>query len=272
MPHMGFQKLSAEFVLFLTSLIDYLLKREKALGFLVRKSLSAPPSEICKGKKRYNHLNIDLFLTKHGEGGLLCDRPFPHAPVGTILDAQTRELTLEFYGDVDTMHLNIPIEAEYLDMMLFSHRLYVGLLDEGKIAETVQVPMAYLHDPYGSDFRDETPLSRPRRSLIGFEQFMRRCVAAQPIHRDDLGDEGSAGSVLRGMDRNALQYVPQLVRQRMLEAAPKMGPSGMDAALSYGAPGAEGPKGPGGMGGGGGRPPMRRIIRKPQTGQDDKDS
>lgn len=191
-------------------------------------------------------MNIDLFLSKHGESGLLCDR-VPEAPVaGVIFDAQTLELTIEYTGDNDPLHLNISVETIYTDLLLFSHKIYIGALNNGLIAETLLVPMLYLNDPYGGDFGQGSPLGKTRRSLIGFEQFMKRCHAAQPVHRDDLGDEDSSGCVLRGMDPQALQFVPQLVRQRMLETGPR-------AAAHIGMAGMGGPEaapgGPGGMGG-----------------------
>lgn len=166
-------------------------------------------------------MNIDLFLAAHGESGLLCDR-VPAAPVaGVIFDAQTLELTLEFAAAEEPLHLNIPVEDAYRDEMLFSHKIYIGMLKDGLIAETLLVPMLYLNDPYGSDFGQGSPIAKTRRSLIGFEQFMKRCINAQPVHREDLGDEDSIGCVLRGMDPHALEFVPQLVRQRMLETGPR---------------------------------------------------
>ena len=166
-------------------------------------------------------MNIDLFLGPHGEAGLLCDRiPGPDV-AGAIFDAQTMELTIEYAQAEEPLHLNIPVEAEYRDVLLFSHKIYIGMLKDGLIAETLIVPLLYLNDPYGSDFGQGSPLAKAKRSLIGFEQFMKRCDAAQPVHREDLGDENSAGCVLRGMDPHALEFVPQLVRQRMLETGPR---------------------------------------------------
>lgn len=170
-------------------------------------------------------MNIDLFLGPHGEAGLLCDRiPGPDL-AGVIFDAQTLDLTLEFAGDADPLHLNIPVEDSYRDLLLFAHKIYIGMLKDGLIADTLLVPMLYLNDPYGSDFGQGSPLARTRRSLIGFEQFMKRCDTAQPVHREDLGDENSLGCILRGMDPRALAFVPQLVRQRMLETGPRPAPS-----------------------------------------------
>lgn len=201
-------------------------------------------------------MNIDLFLTRHGESGLLCDSPLGRGVAGVILDAQTLDITIEFSSG-DTLHLNIPVEDEHREMLLFSHRIFIGCLNGGLIADTTEVPMMYLNDPYGGSFGEASPmLSRPRKSLIGFEQFMKRAASAQPIHRDDLGDEGSAGCVLRGMNPNALQYVPQLLRQRLMEVSPRV-PQGPGVVPSLG--------GPSGMGAGSGS--AMRTTRR--TGTDD---
>ncbi|MBN8521560.1 MAG: hypothetical protein J0L77_06675 [Alphaproteobacteria bacterium] len=205
-------------------------------------------------------MNIDLFLTPYGESGLLCDSPLGRGVAGIILDAQTLDITLEFSSG-DTLHLNIPIEEEHRDMLLFSHRMFVSSLSDGRVAETAEVPLMYLNDPYGGSFGGGSPiLKKPRLSLVGFEQFMKRAVAAQPIHREDLGDEQSSACVLRGMNPAALQYVPQLVRQRLLEVAPKIPvtPAMMPVM-----------NGPGGMGAGSGTSFARPI--RPKTGQGHSD-
>ena len=215
-------------------------------------------------------MNIDLFLTKHGEGGLLCDSPFEYDVQGMILDAQTCALTVEFGEEDDPLHLNIPVENDYIEGLLFSHRMYIGVLSDGLIADTLQVPMRYLHDPYGGGFDALSPVGRAGRSMIGFEQFMKRSTHAQPIHRDNLEDESLSGCVLRGMDRKALEYVPQLVKARMLEAAPRMkGPSpGLHVAPDMprmSAPGLTPP------GAGGGRAQTRRIIPRPPVRDEDEE-
>ena len=166
-------------------------------------------------------MNIDLFHTGHNEAGLVCDGSFPSPVIGIILDAQTHELTLEFETG-DTFHLNIPIEMGHKEKMLFAHRMYVGYLVHGLLVESFEVPLFYLNDPYGGEFGQTSPLSQPKRSVVAFEQFMKRCHFAQGLHRDNLGDEDSARSVLRGIDPHALQYAPALLRQIQMNAAPRV--------------------------------------------------
>lgn len=165
-------------------------------------------------------MNIDLFHTGHNEAGLVCDGGFASAVIGIILDAQTHELTLEF-EDGGTFHLNIPIELDHKEKMLFAHRMYVGYLVGGLLTDAFEVPLLYLNDPYGSEFGQNSPLSKPKRSVLAFEQFMKRCHFAQGLHRENLGDESMARSVLRGADPHALQYSPALLRQLQMASIPR---------------------------------------------------
>lgn len=165
-------------------------------------------------------MNIDLFHTGYNEAGLICNGSFRSPVVGVILDAQTQELTLEF-EDGGTCHLNVPVEISHRDKLLFAHRMYVGFLEGGLLTDSFEVPLLYLNDPYGSEFGQASPLSRAKRSVVAFEQFMKRCNFAQALHRDNLGDEDSARSILRGIDPHALQYSPALLRQMQMNAMPR---------------------------------------------------
>ena len=212
-------------------------------------------------------MDIDLFLSPYGECGLLCNEEFQELPAGMIFDAETLELTFEFIND-SPFHLNITAEDILKDPILMARKLYVGFLRDGLIADTIEVPMLYLNDPYGGDFNANDKLSAPRQSMIAFEQFMKRCTTAQPIHRDDLGNEDSSGSVLNGMDPKQLEFVPQLIRQRLMEMTPQA--PGMAAApQTPTAPGFSGMRGPGGMGGNTSAPRRQTPPRRPPPRDDD---
>lgn len=166
-------------------------------------------------------MNIDLFFTPQSEAALVCAGSFPSPLAGIILDAQTKELTLEF-TDGSTAHLNIPMEETHKEKVLFAHRMFVGFLEAGLLTESLSVPLLYLNDPYGSQFGDQSPLSKPARSVAAFEQFMKRATFAQAVHRDNLGDEEGARSVLMGADPHNLKYSPALQRQLQLSATAKV--------------------------------------------------
>lgn len=217
-------------------------------------------------------MNIDLFLTEHGESGLLCGGHPGGDVIGVILDAQTNTLTLEFADEGHTLHLNIPVEEGYKDRLLFSPTLQVGVLEDGQISSFSEVPVLYLNDPYGSDFGDFAPRRRMASSFQRFEQFMKRCTFAQAVHREDVGDESTAGSVLQGVNPRALTISPHLARQMSLDIAPSAAPRIVHGLTNAPTPtGMHGPKGPGGMGAGAGHP-VRRIIRQLPPDKTHKDT
>ena len=175
-------------------------------------------------------VNIDLFLTDHGESGLICNGSLGDKPSGIILDAETNQLTLEFGESGETLHLNIPVDTQHIEKLLFSPRMQIGTLNDGMISDFVEVSFLYLNDPYGSCFGHIPRMGRPRALLVRFEQFMKRCTFAQAVHRADIGDEGSVGSVLKGVNPRALEFAPQLLRAQSLQAGPQVA---QDLDLSY---------------------------------------
>lgn len=215
-------------------------------------------------------MNIDLFLNKAGEPGLIMNIAADEQVSGVILDAETNLLTLEFGDSGETLHLNIPVEDHNAEQLLFAPFIQVAAIEDGFVTYHVEVPLLYLNDPYGSAFGENRLHRKKRRfakNLLDFETFMRYCSFSQAVHRDELGDEGTAGSVLSGSNLSALQYAPQLVRQRSLEA-------GLHAAQSL-QQGLEGPqmapKGPGGMSMGSGSGARRTMPRMPRRAATDDD-
>lgn len=204
-------------------------------------------------------MNIDLLLTQRGEPGLLCDEDFLNPVAGAIFDAESCQMTLEF-TDMDSLDLNIPVDQDFVERLLYSKSMQLGSIVDGKLSSSHQIPVVFINDPYG--VLSTTP-ARGSHSILGFERFLQTCVTGQPIHRDDLGDEATAEAVVSGINTAVLQYAPQLARQRAMEAAPK-------AALDLGG----GPQmnGPGGMGGGGGGSGVvRRTAATRPVSRDNRD-
>jgi len=195
-------------------------------------------------------MDIDLFLTKDKRCGLLCTGQFTNLPTGVIFDAQTLELTIEFLDDAP-FHLNIPVDFDSRDMLLFSDSVFFAFMQGGQILDTVQTPLMYLNDPYSNELTAKSALDAPIRTIQGFDSFIKNCKFAQPVHRIDEGNEDTNIPITSGQDLNALEYAPQLQRQRQLENGPK-GPSvtapGLQAVPQAPAQGMNfGPSGPGGV-------------------------
>lgn len=197
-------------------------------------------------------MNIDLLLTEQGEAGLIADTDYEAAVAGVMFDGQTGQISLEL-GDMDALELNIPVSQDLARRLSHTYEIHVAVIKRGVIQESRQVPLVLINDPFGGGNTGQFAI-KPRSSAIALESFMNRATMGQPAHRDDLGNEAAAGSVMGGISATTLQFSPQLARQRTMEAAPRT--PGAHHAPS--APGL-GPKGAGG----GHRPPPRQTQSRP---------
>lgn len=213
-------------------------------------------------------MNIDLFTSAHSECGLLCNQAFDNMPAGLIFDAQTADITIEFLEDTP-LHMNIPVQEELSESLLATKIIHIGFLIDNEIQDTVTVPLLILNDPYGGEF-DGLHASLqmgPIRSILAFEQFMKRCAYAQALHRDNLGDEDGSLSILGDNDPKNLQFAAALTRQRQMElqgpqfAGPNIGPALGPATPGLGSA-AITPRGPGGVPSSSATPVQRTTRRK----------
>jgi hypothetical protein len=182
-------------------------------------------------------MNIDLLFTEDGAAGLVASANFPRRVAGALFDRATGAIELEFV-EADPLALNIPVADDLREALAASFHPFIGAVKGGKIAQAYQIPLAVLGDDYHA--QTARRVQAAATPLVAFARFMERCVAGQPVHRADLGDEDASGCVLGDASPVALQFAPHLAQQHALEIAPR-GPS------------APGPRGPGmGLGGGGG--------------------
>jgi hypothetical protein len=205
-------------------------------------------------------VNIDLLQSKEGQMAIVGDRSFDSPVAGVMFDMQTGLMSLEFADD-EPLDMNIPVEHDFgahFDLML---DIYVGSIENGAITDARRVPVMLMNDPFGGGNTGRFAV-KPGRALGAFEAFLKKCVAGQPLHRDDLGDEGSAGGVMGGINPAVLQFSPQLARQRAIEAAHRAAPVAAPSAPGFG---------PKGMGGGG-NSTVRRTPppqQRPPVDEDD---
>lgn len=182
-------------------------------------------------------MNIDILFSARGEAGLVANQNFASKLAGVVLDKATGEMTLE-YADSDYLALNIPLELARCSMFERVFHMHIGSVKNGQIGQAYQVPVMIQDDPYRGDVLAEIPASE--YPLSEFQAFIKKAISGQPMHRDDVGDEGGVGCILGDAVPSALQFAPHLAQRQTLEAAPKMQPSG------------PAPSAPGmGMGGGG---------------------
>lgn len=168
-------------------------------------------------------MNIDLLVTDTGDAGLVGDTLLVSPIAGIMLDAETGLLNLELENH-DTVDLNIPVEGRLHDMLFRATILQMGVIEQGEVQESRQVPLMVINDARAQPGHDA--VARGSKLVKSFDSFIRRCVTGQPVHRDDLTNEISADSVMTGVNPAILAYAPHLERQLLLEASPSFIPSG----------------------------------------------
>ncbi len=167
-------------------------------------------------------MNIDLLFTGQGEAGLICSENLLKKAAGIVFDTQTGVLTVE-YADMDFMEFNIPVEPDYFEALDQNAQIHVGAVKNGKISQAYQIPFMFLDDPYRMEaFKN---IRQPSNPLVAFERFVKTCVAGQPVHREDLGNEDAMGCILGDAVPSALEFAPHLARRHQMEAAPKAAPN-----------------------------------------------
>ncbi len=181
-------------------------------------------------------MNIDLLITNKGEAGIVTDHAFDSPVAGIMFDAASSTMSLEL-SDMNAIEMNIPVDFDNAAYLLYAPTLQVGTIEKGTIQDNRQVPLIIMKGMFEEE--GIAPMARVSTSVMAFEDFLKRCVSGQPIHRDDLSNEETIDGVMSGINTQVLQFAPHLSRQKTLEAAPTMAPKG------------PGPAGPSGMGGGG---------------------
>jgi len=167
-------------------------------------------------------MDVDLLFTRQGEAGLISRGNFIKKIAGAVLDTVSGTLTLEFV-DMDYMELNIPIEDDFTGTLDYCNQIHIGGITNGSIAQAYQVPFMFLDDPYRNEAMQNVRQSS--KPLVAFENFVRRCVTGQPVHREDLGDEDNMGCVLGDASPSSLEFAPHLARRHSMERAPRAAPN-----------------------------------------------
>lgn len=163
-------------------------------------------------------MNIDLLFTRGGEAGLIANQNWVQRAVGVVLDTHSGLLSIEFV-DMDVMELNVPVDPEYFSVLDYNQTIHLGAVVNEHIAQAYQAPLMFLDDPYRNQnlVTDEHP-----NPLSAFSHFVRSCVAGQPVHREDLGNEDSIRCVLGDASPASLEFAPHLARRHTLEAKPQL--------------------------------------------------
>lgn len=183
------------------------------------------------------NVNIDLLLTskdKAGlpEAGLICDSFFSEMVVAVFIVTEENQMVIAM-DDHQHLDLNVSISDEFLEEMQFVSEINLGVILNGVITESHQIPLRAISSD--DSFFSIENLPMRSSSVSHFESFIKNCIKGQPAHREDLGNEDSLSSVMEETMMMAPQFSPELVHQRRMEMAPRspvlarapsMGPGG----------------------------------------------
>ena len=151
----------------------------------------------------------------------MCQGSFKEPPAGILFDAEVMEMTAEFINQ-DPLHFNINVDHEIKETLLERKTIYLGVIFDGVINETLDMPLFILNDPYSKENTKIDKSAETTRHVKSFDSFIKRSKFAQAIHREDLENEDTIQSVIHGQDIQSLAYSPHLQRQMKLEAAPQV--------------------------------------------------
>lgn len=159
-------------------------------------------------------MNIDLLITPQHQVGLLSSENLIKKAVGVLFDNETSTLSIE-YVDSDHLDLNIPVESEFFGILDGNALIQLGAVKNGKIAQAYQVPLMFLNDPYRAEAFEK--VEPPKQPLQSFYYFVKKCILGQPVHRDDAGDEDTAGCILGDVVPSSLEFANHLARRHGME-------------------------------------------------------
>lgn len=159
-------------------------------------------------------MNIDLLITPQHQVGLIASENLVKKAIGVLFDHENATLSLE-YADMDHLDLNIPVEAEFHGTLDANALIQIGAIKDGKIAQAYQVPLMFLNDPYRAEAFEK--IQAPPQPLQAFYYFVKNCVLGQPVHRDDAGDESTAGCILGDAAPSSLEFAQHLARRHGME-------------------------------------------------------
>jgi len=118
-------------------------------------------------------MNIDLFLSKSGQCGLMCQGSFIEPPAGIIFDAEVMEMTAEFVNQ-DPLHFNITVDQSMINTLLDSKSIYLGVIFDGVVNETLNTPLFILNDPYAKGKTNMDKSAQTLRHVKSFDSFIKQ--------------------------------------------------------------------------------------------------
>jgi hypothetical protein len=96
-------------------------------------------------------MNIDFLKNKDGDFGLVSTGQFPSIITGIIFDHKDMTLSLEFDETVESLTLNIAVDAAYLLDLTQKSQLFIIGTDKTHVHEAYSAPLLHINDIQDND-------------------------------------------------------------------------------------------------------------------------
>ena len=96
-------------------------------------------------------MNIDFLMNKEGDFGLVTTGRFEAPVSGVIFDHENLTISLEFGATMDSMTLNVPVDAMYKDKLSLKNHVFMVGTDKKHIHEAYTVPLLHVNDFKNND-------------------------------------------------------------------------------------------------------------------------
>lgn len=154
-------------------------------------------------------MNVDLFFRNGGGLCFLFDAA-PEFPLQALVyDDRAQQFYLEFGPKASSFLLNIAVHGDAADYMHEFSRAHVGLIDKGTIKEALNMPV--LHMAAELSAMNETNYGGGR-DVTGLHDILNNCHFAQAVHREDIGNEEQANSILGEVPPHLIAFSPAMAQ------------------------------------------------------------
>lgn len=160
-------------------------------------------------------MNVDLFFRNGGGICFLFDSPPEHSLHALVYDDRSHQFYLEFGMEAPNFLLNIPVHAEAGETLTDYSRAHIGLIENGAVKEALNMPVLHMAEHMVEQNNENV---QGGRDVTGLHDILHNCHFAQAVHREDIGDEEQANSILGEVQPNLVAFSPAMQRAMKSEA------------------------------------------------------
>ena len=154
-------------------------------------------------------MNVDLFFRNGGGLCFLFDVAPEYPVLALVYDDRAQPFYLEFGQQEPSFLLNIAVHADAAEHMHEFSRAHVGLIDKGTIKEALNIPVLHMAAEMAAMNEANTGGGR---DVTGLHDILNNCHFAQAVHREDVGNEEQANSILGEVPPHLVAFSPAMAQ------------------------------------------------------------